>query len=195
MHSSIRFGVLFSLVAATAAVAQGPGGPPAGPDAGPASRRLATSFLLAHTGELQLNDGQVVRLAAIARRTEARRQALRASTDSVRRRFEPGAPMSDSAARATRRRMFDQFRANMDRVREQDRGDLRDALAVLTPDQQARAWEMVARGGRGNQMRGMRRMGGFRGMRGDRAPRRAPDARESRPRRPDLGQSSTNESR
>jgi hypothetical protein len=160
MHSSFRFGVLLSLIAATIAAAQAPGGAPQGPGAGPASRGPGTGFLLAHTGELQLSDAQVVRLAAIARRAEARRQALRASSDSVLRRFEPGAPRSDSAARAARRRMVDQMRGNFDRVREQDRSDLRDAIAVLTPDQQARAWEMMARGGRGNQMRGMRRMDG-----------------------------------
>jgi LTXXQ motif family protein len=167
MHSSIRLGILLSLITATSAAAQVPGGPPQAANAVPATPGPGTGFLLAHTGELQLTDAQVVKLAAIARRAEARRQALRNSSDSVRRRFEPAAPGSDSSARAARRRMMDQMRANFDRVREQDRSDLRDAIAVLTPDQQARAWEMTARGGRGarvgrgNQMRGMRRMGGF----------------------------------
>jgi hypothetical protein len=41
------------------------------------------------------------------------------------------------------------MRARFDREREQGRADLRDALAVLTPEQQAMAWEMTARRGPG----------------------------------------------
>jgi hypothetical protein len=175
MLSSCRLVALFSFAATMTAAAQAPGGPPSGPDvAGRTARGQRTSFLLARTGELQLTDAQVVRLAAIARRSEARRAALRASRDSLRSRVTAGQPQSDSAARIARRRMFEQARGTMERVREQERADLRDAIAVLTPDQQARAWEMVARGGRGGQMRGMRgerKRGDVRGERGMR-PRR-----------------------
>lgn len=185
MHSGIRLVALLTFAATMSAAAQAPGGPPSGPDvAGRAARGQRTSFLLAHTGELQLTDAQVVRLAAIARRSEARRAALRASRDSVRGRATAGQPQSDSAARIARRRIFEQARGTMERMAEQERADLRDAIAVLTPDQQARAWEMVARGGRASQMRGMRGMRGERNrgdVRGER------DRRSMRPGRPRPG--------
>jgi hypothetical protein len=112
-------------------------------------------MLLAHTGELELTDAQVVRLAAIARRAEGRRRSLRASMDSVRARFGDRAP-ADSAAR---RQMRDRFRTDIDRLREQQRADQRDAIAVLTPDQQARAWDFAASRGRGRMgARSMQRM-------------------------------------
>jgi len=41
------------------------------------------SFLLSHTGELKLSDQQVTRLAAIARRSADRRQAVMRSMDSL----------------------------------------------------------------------------------------------------------------
>jgi hypothetical protein len=63
---------------------------------------------------------------------------------------------------AARRAMMQSMRANMERVREQDHADRRDAIAVLTPDQQARAWEMIA--ARGRAMRGAR-AGALRGGR------------------------------
>ncbi len=123
-------------VAVTDAPAQqragpGPGGPPAGPLANPAG------FILGHTGELRLTDAQVVRLAALARRGEERRQAMR--TAMAERRAEaaprqggrPGAGGPGAQA--------------MEQAREQARAELRDAIAVLTPEQQATAWEMVAR--------------------------------------------------
>ena len=43
----------------------------------------AASMFLAHTGELQLTDAQVTRLAAIARRSEARQKAMHARMDSA----------------------------------------------------------------------------------------------------------------
>ena len=93
--------------------------------------------LLGQTGELRLTDQQVVRLAAIARRADDRRRALRTRMDSLRvtlradttarrRRFAPDAPLA----------------TDLQRMRDQSRADLRDALSVLTPDQQAQAWEM-----------------------------------------------------
>ena len=139
----------------------------------------AAEMLLANTGRLQLTDQQVSRLAAIARRSEARRQALRASMDSARTRFGGGAAV-DTAAR---RQFAERMRTEMTRAREQSQTDRRDAIAVLTPDQQARAWEMIAARGRaargargqgmrqGRQMRPMRPMPPMRGMR----PKRRPD--------------------
>jgi hypothetical protein len=94
-------------------------------------------MLLGQTGALQLTDAQVVRLAAIARRSDERRRALRNRLDSLRPRRAPG----DSTARRERPMPpMDLFQ----RERDASHADLRDALAVLTADQQARAWEMMA---------------------------------------------------
>jgi hypothetical protein len=83
------------------------------------------------------------------------------------------------------------MRPNIQRLREQAQSDRRDAIAVLTPDQQALAWERVATMG---QMRrnalgrgGARGFGpgraGFRGLPGGRRMRR-PDAGPGRMRPP-----------
>jgi hypothetical protein len=104
------------------------------------------SRFLAQTGELKLTDQQVTRLAAIARRSAEHRQAMRTSLDSLRPvQFGPGANRDSvrrqgppAAARALGTRMRDQMHA-----------DLRDALAVLTPDQLATAWGMMERRGGG----------------------------------------------
>ena len=144
----LRTGLALSLVAGAAVSAQGPGAPMGPRPDGPMPARAAEQFL-ARVGELQLTDAQVTRLAAIARRGAARREAQRASFDSMRTRML-NAPPADSAARAARRASM---QATMDRVRDQNQADLRDALAVLTPDQQAKAWQFRA-GGR----MGMRRM-------------------------------------
>jgi hypothetical protein len=154
------------------------------------------SFLLSRTGDLQLTDAQVTRLAAIARREGARRQAMRASMDSMRRTMmrQP----RDSAGRPRRPAFSPQTEAAMTRARDQMRTDLRDAITVLTPDQQAQAWQMMSArsatrgmGRRGGGMRG--RMGGpGMGPRGDRGGmirqkfgRPGEGARAPRPRSPD----------
>ena len=109
---------------------RGPGGP---------SGEIA-SFLLAHTAELKLSDQQVTRLAALARRSGDRRQAAMRAMDSL----------------ATRRMRNDSIgrgpsapspalRAEAQRQRDQRHADLREALGVLTPDQQATAWELRTR--------------------------------------------------
>ncbi|CAN5459824.1 hypothetical protein BH09GEM1_BH09GEM1_33930 [soil metagenome] len=123
----------------------GPAGPqmmgaPMGPGGGIAS------MLLAHTAELKLTDQQLSKLAAIARRTEDRHKAMRASMDSLMRtnRPQPGAAPTQPSAMM----MSDQNGAMMDRMHEQERTDLRDALAVLTVDQQADAWMMREAGAR-----------------------------------------------
>jgi hypothetical protein len=126
------------------------------PGVGPAED--PARFLLGHTGEFRLTDAQVTRLAAIARRSAERRQTLRAQMDSMRPEARPGGPGArpDSAARARSRQRFEQMRPALDRMREQAQADRRDAIAVLTPDQQAQAWERIATAGRG-QRGGMRR--------------------------------------
>ena len=116
-------------------------------------------FLLAQTGELNLTDAQVTRLAAIARRSAERRRALHVQMDSLRTQRPSGAARQDSAERARVRQRFEQMRPVMQRLRDQAQADRRDAIAVLTPDQQARAWERVAASGRmhrGGMDRGFR---------------------------------------
>ena len=134
----------------------GPGGMGGGPGGGGAVEDPA-QFLLAHTGELKLTDAQVTRLAGIARRSAERRQSLRTQMDSMRSQRVRG-ERPDSAARAQMRQRFEQMRPAMQRLRDQSQADRRDAIAVLTPDQQAQAWERIARSGRGGA--------GFRGARG-----------------------------
>jgi hypothetical protein len=126
--------------------------------------------LLSHTGELKLSDQQVTRLAAIARRSADRRQAMRRTLDSLAEGRGPGRPDSTRARGAP-----PEMRAAADRMRDQAHGDLRDALAVLSPDQLATAWELVATRGPGPRVGagfmggpmgggpGMRRGAGFRG--------------------------------
>jgi hypothetical protein len=122
----------------------------------------AASKLLSQTGELQLTDQQVVKLAAIARREGTRRRALRATMDSVRR----AAPMMrrDSVGP---RRMPPQLASAIKQMREQNRADLKEAITVLTPDQQAQAWQMMAaRNAMARRAMRMRTMGGMMQPRG-----------------------------
>src|ERR1043166_5358620 len=138
MRTSIRLAVILIAGAGSPLLAQGagdPGGPPPldgmRPGGGAAGRDAA--FLLSHTGDLELTDGQVVKLAAIARRRAVRLRGIRDAMDSARRRFNGPPTPADSAARG-------QFRSRMRteamRLREQFAADQRDAIAVLTPDQQ-----------------------------------------------------------
>lgn len=182
---------LLALALAMPAAAQGPGampqrgpGGPGGPPMGAGPGPQAAEMLLAQTGELKLTDAQVVRLAAIARRAADRRQAMRASLEANR--PAPGRQQPPSEAEMQR------VRQAMEQAREQQRADLRDALAVLTPDQQAMAFERLsARRGPGGpgQMQGMRRMQGMRGMQRREGGRSgAPgDVRERRPAPPGQG--------
>ena len=143
-------------LAGGAALAQAPGAP-GGPGAPAAPGIMAApmgmgmdpaAMLLAHTGDLQLTDAQVVRLAAISRRSADRRRAFRASFDSIRPPMSAGG-RPDSAARAAMRARFEGMRTRMEQARDAQHTDLRDAIAVLTADQQAHAWEMMAARGRG----------------------------------------------
>jgi hypothetical protein len=183
----VRAAALAALVGAPVAAqmpaAPAPGGMPMqgrGAVAGP-------SFFLAHVGELNLTDQQVVRLAAIARRVELRRQAQRAAFDSARTRFTPQGQRGDTAMRAQRGAMAEQFRAGAQKAQEQRQADLRDALAVLTPDQQAKAWQFAGRA-RGARAAGVARMrrGGQPGMRAPRGQGRG-NQMGPRPGRPGRG--------
>ena len=147
-------GTLSFLAAATVQAQQpgippGPGGrPPFGMmagvpgEAGASPVGATADFLLAHTGDLALTDAQVVRLAAISRRTEARRKAFVARMDSARDARPASGDSVSSPGRA--RRPAGPSGAEMRQARDRMHTDVRDAIAVLTPDQQATAWMMIA---------------------------------------------------
>ena len=170
MKRLILTGLMVLSSGAIALGAQGPGGRRAGPGpmggpgamgpgapGGPAGD--PAEFLLSRTGELRLTDAQVTRLAAIARRSADRRRSMRTQMDSARGQFTRG-ERPDSAARAQMRQRMESMRPAMERMREQSLADRRDAIAVLTPDQQAQAWDRIARMG---QDRGGRPGRGFSG--------------------------------
>ena len=173
--SVLSFAAASAKLAAQMPMAGGPGMPGA----------PAVEMLLAQTGPLQLTDAQVVKLAAIARRADDRHRALRTRLDSLRPRRVRGE--RDSTARPPRPGMpTDLF----EREREASHNDLRDALAVLSPDQQARAWEMMAarrampfpRGPmRDRDMRGGPRPPAGRGGTAAPAPRRPGETGDSQP--------------
>ncbi len=150
MNALARCLALGALVLVAAPLgAQAPMRPmPAGPAEGGAM--AGASFLLARVGELQLTDAQVVRLAAVARREAAQRRAMMANMDSLRR--TAMATRRDSAI-PRRREVPPQLESRLNEAREQRQANLRDAIAVLTPDQQAQAWQMIGRGGMRGGMR------------------------------------------
>jgi hypothetical protein len=139
-----------------------PGAAAIGPRAGGGALDDPASFLLAQTGELRLTDAQVTRLAAIARRSAERRRSMRAQVDSMRPERPLRGQRPDSAARDRMRQRFEQMRPNLERLRDQAQADRRDAIAVLTPDQQAMAWERIAM--RGQMRRSAPGRGGARGF-------------------------------
>ena len=164
--------MVFSSTALLGAQGPGPRQPgsgatpgPAGMGRGPAGAAVdnPAEFLIAQTGELKLTDAQVTRLAAIARRSAERRQSMRTQMDSMRTQLTRG-DRPDSATRAAMRQRMEQMRPQMERLRDQSQADRRDAIAVLTPDQQAQAWERVARIGQARGLaRGVRMGRGFAG--------------------------------
>jgi Spy/CpxP family protein refolding chaperone len=160
MKRTATLALLGLALAASPLQAQGPGGPMGGRGGPPPQ---GAQFLLAHTGELALTDAQVVHLAAIARRAHQRHESMRAAMPA------PGAARQQPSAEDAQR-----MRQQMEQARGQSTADLRDALAVLTPEQQAQAFQMIAhRGGGegpGNGMRGRRGPGGRGGPDGMRGP-------------------------
>jgi hypothetical protein len=168
--SRLVFTMALAAALAPIAGAQQPGPRPGGPGPGMMGGGPgAASMLLSQTAELKLSDAQVTRLAAIARRTADRRAANRVAMDSMRAQFRPnpqgGAQTPPAGPPAA-------ARALMERIRTQEHEDLRDALSVLTPDQQANAWEKVAQRGmmrrNGARMRQMRQRPGRMGRDGGR---------------------------
>jgi hypothetical protein len=101
----------------------------------------AASMFLGCTGELQLTDMQVTKLAAIARRSQARQAALRSRVDSA----VAMGRASDGGQDGAGPMVFAVMRRAMptDAERKAQHEDDRDAFAVLTPDQLATAWETM----------------------------------------------------
>ena len=205
MHTLARAVGMTLFLAAVTVEAQQPGGPPPGvgrpafgmmagaPGRADASPIGATAdFLLAHTGDLALTDAQVVRLAAISRRTEARRKATAARMDSARAAARP-APGDSASPGGRRRGPARPPPAELQRARDQLHMDVRDAIAVLTPDQQANAWMMIASGSPSGGMFGApmgpppgRGMG--QGQESNRGSISRPPAPRDVPRRPEGGE-------
>jgi hypothetical protein len=104
----------------------------------------AASMFLSHTGDLQLTDAQVTRLAAIARRAETRQKAMRARMDSAmmamhgRADAQPRDGVGGGMAA-----MMIHMPMPTEAERKAQHEDDRDAFAVPTPDQLATAWEMM----------------------------------------------------
>ena len=144
-------GMMLFVTATTTVAAQPSPGLGGRPGTGPMSGGLGggranpvgapADFLLAHTGELSLTDAQVVRLASISRRADARRKTMMARMDSARAAARP-APGDSVGPRGRGRGPAGPPPAEV----QQMRADVRDAIAVLTPDQQATAWMMIAGG-------------------------------------------------
>ncbi len=103
------------------------------------------SMFLAHTGDLQLTDAQVTKLAAIARRAESRQKAIRARMDSAmtamhaRAEAQPHEGMGGGMAAM----MMMHMPMPTEAERKAQHDDDREAFAVPTPDQLATAWEMM----------------------------------------------------
>lgn len=179
-----RLALAVAIATASSAIAQQPGGPPRpgaqlgqgrgqmmapqmqrpprmqGPPGMQGPGPSLVSVLLAHTAELKLTDQQVVRLAAVARRVADERRTMRARMDSLMRtgrgRGAGVQPVRPPVAVA-----------DLERLRDQRRADIRDALSVLTADQQADAWMMRGRQGGGLGGGGGRGRGGWaRNLRG-----------------------------
>lgn len=140
-RTSCSISLTCALLLASAAGAQGPGTPPLG--AGDSPIANPAQFLLSHTGDLKLTDAQVVRLAAVARRADERHHAMRASMDSLAPAMRRGA-RRDSTSGGQMIQRFETMQPALKKMREQSHAELRDAITVLTPDQQAQAWEMIA---------------------------------------------------
>lgn len=103
----------------------------------------AASMFLAHTGDLQLTDAQVTRLAAIARRSEAREKAMHSRMDSAMKSMHERVEVSGDGNGAPRAMMMMRMPMMSDADRKAQHEDDRDAFSVPTPDQLATAWEMM----------------------------------------------------
>jgi hypothetical protein len=101
----------------------------------------AASMFLAHTGDLQLTDAQVTRLAAIARRSEARQKAMHARMDSAMAMHGPMEAQDGGAPGAMMMMMRMPMPTEPERRAQHE--DDREAMSVPTPDQLATAWELM----------------------------------------------------
>ena len=101
------------------------------------------SMFLAHTGDLQLSDAQVTRLAAIARRSETRQKAMHAHMDSAMTAMQQKVEVARDGNGAPRAAMMMRMPMPSEADRKAQHDDDREAFSVPTPDQLATAWEMM----------------------------------------------------
>src|ERR1044071_3148135 len=130
MRTSFRLAAILIAGAASPLLAQGAGAPDDPPPMGGMGRGgpgRGAAFLLSHTGDLELTDAQVVKLAAIARRGAVRLRGMRAAMDSAGMRLGGRQAPGDSAAR---RQARDRMRTDARRMRDQFVTDQRDAITV-----------------------------------------------------------------
>jgi hypothetical protein len=106
----------------------------------------AASMFLGAAGQLQLSDSQVTRLATIARRSASRREAMKARMDSamMAAHARVGSAMHDGADGGAMMMMMMSMPMLSSADRAAQHTDDRDAFAILTPDQLATAWELMA---------------------------------------------------
>lgn len=102
-----------------------------------------SEMFLAHTGDLQLTDAQVTKLAAIARRVDARQKAMRARMDSSMRAMHERVEVSRDGGPPMAGAMMMRMAMPSDADRKAQHEDDREAFSVVTPDQMATAWEMM----------------------------------------------------
>lgn len=139
--AALAFAGALALPATRAAAQAAPAAPPHDHMAmmgGMMAAHNAAQAFLSHTAELKLTDQQVVKLAAIARRVDAMHKSMMAKMDSMHAAMGRG----DSAMRQPMMPPA-QMQQMHDQMMTQVRTDVKDALAVLTPDQLADAWIMV----------------------------------------------------
>lgn len=108
----------------------------------------AASMLLAHTGELQLTDAQVTKLASIARRAEARQKAMHARMDSAMASMRMRAESEregDGDGGGMMSTMMMRMPMQMEAERKAQHEDDRDAFSVVSTDQIATAYELMMR--------------------------------------------------
>lgn len=101
----------------------------------------AASMFLGHTGDMQLTDAQVTRLAAIARRSEARHKAMHARMDSMV--VMRGQSEQSEDGGGARFSMMMRVPVPTEAERKAQHEDDREAFAVPSADQLATVWELM----------------------------------------------------
>lgn len=102
-----------------------------------------SEMFLAHTGDLQLTDAQVTKLAAIARRAQAREKAMHARMDSSMHAMHERVEVSREGGPPAGAMMMMRMPMPTEAERKAQHEDDREAFSIVTADQLATAWEMM----------------------------------------------------